>query len=309
MPEVRILSGPESGRAVTLERGGILRIGRKLPPAPAGASVSDIEVNDAKLSRLHCEVLDVDGGLGAPRLRELERHLPEREAGPRAGPSPGRPGPARGHGARDRASRRRGRCREPPVERGGSGAPAPEGRPPVHAVAGHRRHRRSGGDRRPSRRLVARRAGPGGLHERPGEGACEEDPRARRGFQRGRGPSPIVPGSRSRSLRTAARLPRRRGRPSWRTSPGASTGKRSSSSRTSSSAAAASISSRSGGTCALARWRTWRPPPGTPSGKPRRVAAVRSERGSRRSPGRSPPICGPGRRRGGADRLSLHRGR
>ena len=61
MPEVRILSGPESGRAVILERGSTLRIGRKLPPAPAGAPVSDIEVDDAKLSRLHCEVLDVDG--------------------------------------------------------------------------------------------------------------------------------------------------------------------------------------------------------------------------------------------------------
>src|SRR5688572_6783095 len=61
MPEVRILSGPESGRAVTLERGGVLRIGRKLPPGEPGAPVRDIEIDDPKLSRLHCEVLDVDG--------------------------------------------------------------------------------------------------------------------------------------------------------------------------------------------------------------------------------------------------------
>ena len=62
MPEVRILSGPESGRSLTLARGGVLRIGRKLPPPPAEArAVSDIEIDDPKLSRLHCELLDVDG--------------------------------------------------------------------------------------------------------------------------------------------------------------------------------------------------------------------------------------------------------
>src|SRR5688572_9859383 len=62
MAALKILQGPRSGEDIPLVEGGVLRIGRS-PPAPARAAkpVVDIVIDDRKLSRLHCEVLEVDG--------------------------------------------------------------------------------------------------------------------------------------------------------------------------------------------------------------------------------------------------------